>query len=63
MKQIPSDGFLFGLFFDPEDGGDIFLWNIGCLSRDYGVLCPKNYEFHNYNWQNRKSYIMQWNVA
>jgi hypothetical protein len=22
-------GFLFGLFFDPEDGGDIFLQNVG----------------------------------
>jgi hypothetical protein len=23
------DGFLLGLFFDPEDGGDMFLQNVG----------------------------------
>jgi hypothetical protein len=26
--------FLLGLFFDPEDGGDIFLLNAGILSTD-----------------------------
>jgi hypothetical protein len=25
-------GFLLGLFFDPEDGGDMFLRNIGLFS-------------------------------
>jgi hypothetical protein len=25
--QVCYAGFLFGLFFDPEDGDDIFLWN------------------------------------
>jgi hypothetical protein len=28
-------GFLLGLSFDPEDGGDMFLRNVGWLSRDY----------------------------
>jgi hypothetical protein len=23
------------LFFDPEDGGDMFLWNVGCNAMDY----------------------------
>jgi hypothetical protein len=27
-----------GLFFDPEDGGDMFLWNVGWLSVDYLAL-------------------------
>jgi hypothetical protein len=27
--------FLFGLFFDPEDGDDICLRNSGCLSPEY----------------------------
>jgi hypothetical protein len=31
-------GFLHGLFFDPKDGGDIFLRNVGWLSTDYTAL-------------------------
>jgi hypothetical protein len=31
---------LLGLF-DPEDGADIFLRNVGVLSRDYVALCPR----------------------
>jgi hypothetical protein len=27
--------FLLGVFFDPEDGGHMFLRNIGSLSTDY----------------------------
>jgi hypothetical protein len=27
-KQL-NTGFLFGLFFDPEDGGEMFLRNVG----------------------------------
>jgi hypothetical protein len=34
-------GFLLGLFFDPEDGGDIFLWNVGWLSMDCTALHPR----------------------
>jgi hypothetical protein len=30
---LPAD-FLFGFFFDPEDGGDIFLRNADILSTD-----------------------------
>jgi hypothetical protein len=36
-------GFLLMLFFDPEDGGDIFLLNVGWLSTDYTVLYPTRY--------------------
>jgi hypothetical protein len=32
--------FLLSLFFDPEDGGDIFLRNVGYLSTDYAALYP-----------------------
>jgi hypothetical protein len=32
---------LLDLFFDPEDGDDTFLRNVGWLSRDYMVLCPR----------------------
>jgi hypothetical protein len=31
-------GFLLTLFFDPEDGGDMFLINVGWLSTDYTAL-------------------------
>jgi hypothetical protein len=29
------------IFFDPEDGGDIFLRNIGCISTDYTASHPR----------------------
>jgi hypothetical protein len=35
-------GFLLGLSFDPEDGGDMFLCNIGLFSTDYTALYPRN---------------------
>jgi hypothetical protein len=30
-----------GLFFYPEDGGDMFLRNVGWLSTDYTALYPR----------------------
>jgi hypothetical protein len=35
-----SDGVLLHLFFDPEDGGDIYLLNVDFLSTDYTALYP-----------------------
>jgi hypothetical protein len=34
-------GLFLGLFFDLEDGGDIFVQNTGWLSTDYTALCPR----------------------
>jgi hypothetical protein len=34
-------GFLLALFFDPEDGGDVFLRNVWWLSTDYAALYPR----------------------
>jgi hypothetical protein len=34
-------GFLRGLFFDPEDGGDMFLRNVGSISMDYKASYPR----------------------
>jgi hypothetical protein len=40
--QPASAGFLLGIHFDPEDGGDMFLRNIG-LSPIYAALQPRRY--------------------
>jgi hypothetical protein len=37
--------FLLGLLFNPEDGGDKFLWNISWLSRDYMALHSSRKKF------------------
>jgi hypothetical protein len=29
IKKVPEDHVVSGLFFDPEDGGDMFLPNVG----------------------------------
>jgi hypothetical protein len=34
-------GFLLGLFFDPEDGSDMFLRNVGWLSTDCKAFFPQ----------------------
>jgi hypothetical protein len=34
-------GFLPGLLFDPEDGGDMFVRNVSWLETDYTVLNPR----------------------
>jgi hypothetical protein len=41
FKDMPpvSGGFLLGLLFGPEDGGIIFVWNVG-LSPNYMALNP-----------------------
>jgi hypothetical protein len=46
-------GFLLGLFFDPEDGGNIFLLNVSSLTTDYMTLHPRT--LHNQYCENLKS--------
>jgi hypothetical protein len=29
------------IFFDPEDGDDMFLRNVGCISTDYTASYPR----------------------
>jgi hypothetical protein len=36
-------GFLLGLFFDLEDGGDMFFRRVGCLSKDYTSLYSRRW--------------------
>jgi hypothetical protein len=48
--------FLLSLFFDPEDGNDMFLLNFVWLSMDYMVLHPEDRTLHNHWCENFKSY-------
>jgi hypothetical protein len=41
LCYVLDAGLLLGLFFVPEDGGDIFLLNVGWLSTDYMALNPR----------------------
>jgi hypothetical protein len=42
MKEVTSNaGYFVGLFFNPEDGGDMFLPNVNGLSTDSTVLSPR----------------------
>jgi hypothetical protein len=43
-KESSHAASLLFLFFDPEDGGDMFLRNVGGLSTDYTALYPGRYE-------------------
>jgi hypothetical protein len=38
---VLHDGFFFGLLFNPEDGGYMFLRNVGWHYVDYRTLCPR----------------------
>jgi hypothetical protein len=50
--------FLLGLFFNPEDGGDMLLRNGGRLSTGYIVLYPRRYyrTFHIHHRKKLRSY-------
>jgi hypothetical protein len=41
ISYLLHAGFLLGLFFDPENGGDMYLRNVGWLSADYTALFPR----------------------
>jgi hypothetical protein len=45
LLLIASAAYLFSLHFDPEDGGNIFLWNVSWLSLDYAAWYPRRYNF------------------
>jgi hypothetical protein len=43
LSTCVHDGFLLTSTFDPEDGGDMFLWNVGRHSTDYTALYPRRW--------------------
>jgi hypothetical protein len=53
--------FLFGLFFDPEDGTDMFLQNVSRLSTDYMILYPRRWTHHHNLFDFYISITLQWN--
>jgi hypothetical protein len=46
LSALLCGGLLFGLLFDPEEGGDIFLRNVGLPSSDYGIISQENRSLH-----------------
>jgi hypothetical protein len=50
-------GFLLRLLFDPKDGGDMFLWNVGWLSTEYGVKSQTIILFK--HWK----YLVLWHIC
>jgi hypothetical protein len=44
-KYLLHAGFLHGIFFDPKDGGDMFLQNVNWLSKHYTLLYPRRQLF------------------
>jgi hypothetical protein len=42
---VASSWFLYGIIFDPEDGGDTFLRKVSWLSVYYMTLHPRRYLF------------------
>jgi hypothetical protein len=40
-KRLSFNGFMFGLFFELEDGGNTFLGNASELLSDYTALYPR----------------------
>jgi hypothetical protein len=52
-----QDAFLLGLFFDQEDGGDIFLLIFGWLLRTAWHYIPEYSSLHSQYYENLKSYI------
>jgi hypothetical protein len=46
------------LLYNPENGGEMFLWNVDWLSADYTALYPKNRTLYKHRCENLKSYTI-----
>jgi hypothetical protein len=55
-RHLIATCFSLHLFFDIEDGGDMFLRNVGWLSTAYSALYPRDRTLHNHRSENLKSY-------
>jgi hypothetical protein len=52
-------GLLLGLFFDPEDEGNIFLRNVGLLSTDYTISYSRRWNSTNTKFVFPRYYVMR----
>jgi hypothetical protein len=55
--RIHAD-FLLGLCFDPEDGGDMVLRNVGWFAEIKRRYISEDITLHNHRFENLKSYIL-----
>jgi hypothetical protein len=56
MQETSMKQFVRGLFFDPEDAGEIFLRNVGWLSTDYMAFISEDRTLYNHRCENLRSY-------
>jgi hypothetical protein len=55
LAYLLHAGFLLGLLFDPEDEGDMFVRNIGCLSPRYTAVYPRSHRCENLKYTTAKT--------
>jgi hypothetical protein len=52
-----QDGFMLSLFFDSEDGDNMFLWNVGRFQQTIWRYIPEDSTLHNHCCENLKCYL------
>jgi hypothetical protein len=58
VQSVYHPSFLLGLFFDSENGGDMFLRNVGWLSTDYATIIREDRTRRNHLGENLKPFTL-----